>query len=152
VGRNVDLDRRFRKYEQAGGVDPTTGNVVKTMSALTELGPSDLDFDGQSMWLSSGTGLADLQARPHCDPSRITCAGARTREMARSRSSGVNAHMALPMAPSVLVLRDDSFPLICVRPVFRARRARSSRAACSCVFHLSDDAGVRDDVHFVNHV
>ncbi|HSY39167.1 MAG TPA: hypothetical protein VLA79_06545, partial [Polyangia bacterium] len=37
-------------------VDPLTGQVTRTMSAPTELGPSDLDFDGSDLWLSSGTG------------------------------------------------------------------------------------------------
>ena len=37
-------------------VDPTTGQITRTMSSPTELGPSDLDFDGGTLWLSSGTG------------------------------------------------------------------------------------------------
>jgi hypothetical protein len=37
-------------------VDPLTGQVARSMSAPTELGPSDLDFDGSDLWLSSGTG------------------------------------------------------------------------------------------------
>jgi hypothetical protein len=37
-------------------VDPLTGQITRTMSAPTELGPSDLDFDGTDLWLSSGTG------------------------------------------------------------------------------------------------
>jgi len=37
-------------------VDPLTGQVVRTMSAPTDLGPSDLDFDGEDLWLSTGTG------------------------------------------------------------------------------------------------
>jgi hypothetical protein len=38
-------------------VDPLTGQITRTMSAPTDLGPSDLDFDGTDLWLSSGTGL-----------------------------------------------------------------------------------------------
>jgi hypothetical protein len=37
-------------------VDPLTGRIARTMSAPTDLGPSDLDFDGANLWLSSGTG------------------------------------------------------------------------------------------------
>ena len=37
-------------------VDPTTGQITRTMSSPTELGPSDLDYDGTDLWLSSGTG------------------------------------------------------------------------------------------------
>lgn len=37
-------------------VDPLVGQVAQTTSAPTELGPSDLDFDGTNLWLSSGTG------------------------------------------------------------------------------------------------
>ncbi len=36
-------------------VDPKTGLVTKTMSSPTTLGPSDLDFDGTNLWVSSGT-------------------------------------------------------------------------------------------------
>ncbi|MFL5304304.1 MAG: hypothetical protein ACJ8F1_03785 [Polyangia bacterium] len=39
-------------------VDPTTGQITRTISSPTDLGPSDLDFDGTSLWLSSGTGTA----------------------------------------------------------------------------------------------
>jgi len=37
-------------------VDPLTGQIARTMSAPTDLGPSDLDFDGSDLWLSTGTG------------------------------------------------------------------------------------------------
>ena len=37
-------------------VEPLTGRIARTMSAPTDLGPSDLDFDGADLWLSSGTG------------------------------------------------------------------------------------------------
>jgi len=37
-------------------VDPTTGHITRSMSSPTQLGPSDLDFDGTDLWLSSGTG------------------------------------------------------------------------------------------------
>lgn len=37
-------------------VDPTNGKQIRTMSSPTVLGPSDLDFDGSALWLSSGTG------------------------------------------------------------------------------------------------
>ena len=37
-------------------VDPLTGQIMRTMSAPTDLGPSDLEFDGTDLWLSSGTG------------------------------------------------------------------------------------------------
>jgi hypothetical protein len=37
-------------------VDPTTGQITRSMSSPTMLGPSDLDFDGTDLWLSSGTG------------------------------------------------------------------------------------------------
>ena len=39
-------------------VDATTGAILKTMSSPAMLGPSDLDFDGTNLWLSSGTGDA----------------------------------------------------------------------------------------------
>ena len=39
-------------------VDPSTGQISHTMSSPTDLGPSDLDFDGTNLWLSSGTGTA----------------------------------------------------------------------------------------------
>jgi hypothetical protein len=39
-------------------VDPTTGQISRTMSSPTDLGPSDLDYDGSHLWLSSGTGTA----------------------------------------------------------------------------------------------
>jgi hypothetical protein len=39
-------------------VDPTTGAITGTFGSPTILGPSDLDFDGQNLWLSSGTGSA----------------------------------------------------------------------------------------------
>jgi len=39
-------------------VDPTTGQITHTMSSPTDLGPSDLEFDGTNLWLSSGTGTA----------------------------------------------------------------------------------------------
>jgi len=38
-------------------VDPTTGQITRTMSSPTTLGPSDLDYDGTDLWLSSGTGM-----------------------------------------------------------------------------------------------
>jgi hypothetical protein len=38
-------------------VDPTTGQITRTTSSPAELGPSDLDFDGSTLWLSSGTGM-----------------------------------------------------------------------------------------------
>lgn len=37
-------------------VDPTTGQITRTMSSPSNTGPVDLDFDGQDLWLSSGTG------------------------------------------------------------------------------------------------
>jgi hypothetical protein len=37
-------------------VDPATGRITRTLSSPTVLGPSDLDFDGADLWLSSGTG------------------------------------------------------------------------------------------------
>jgi hypothetical protein len=37
-------------------VDPSTGQITRTMSSPAVLGPVDLDFDGMNMWLSSGTG------------------------------------------------------------------------------------------------
>jgi hypothetical protein len=37
-------------------VDPASGQIRRTMSSPTDLGPSDLDFDGINLWLSSGTG------------------------------------------------------------------------------------------------
>jgi hypothetical protein len=37
-------------------VDPTTGLITRSMSSPTQTGPSDLDFDGTDLWLSSGTG------------------------------------------------------------------------------------------------
>jgi hypothetical protein len=37
-------------------VDPTSGQVVREMSSPTMLGPSDLDFDGTDLWMSTGTG------------------------------------------------------------------------------------------------
>lgn len=37
-------------------VDPTTGEITRTMSSPAVLGPSDLDFDGGILWLSSGSG------------------------------------------------------------------------------------------------
>lgn len=37
-------------------VDPVSGKITRTMSAPTDLGPSDLDFDGSDLWLSTGTG------------------------------------------------------------------------------------------------
>ena len=37
-------------------VDPKSGQITRTMSSPTSLGPSDLDFDGRDLWLSSGTG------------------------------------------------------------------------------------------------
>jgi len=37
-------------------VDPTTGQITRTMSSPSELGPVDLDFSGDILWLSSGTG------------------------------------------------------------------------------------------------
>lgn len=38
-------------------VDPTTGQITRTFSSPTFLGPSDLDFDGTDLWLSTGTGM-----------------------------------------------------------------------------------------------
>ena len=37
-------------------VDPTSGQITQTMSSPTTLGPADLDFDGSTLWVSSGTG------------------------------------------------------------------------------------------------
>jgi hypothetical protein len=37
-------------------VDPTNGQLTRIMSSPTVLGPSDVDFDGSALWLSSGTG------------------------------------------------------------------------------------------------
>jgi hypothetical protein len=37
-------------------VDPNSGQIIRTMSSPADLGPSDLDFDGTNLWLSSGTG------------------------------------------------------------------------------------------------
>lgn len=37
-------------------VDPASGQITRTMSSPTMLGPSDLDFDGTLLWVSSGTG------------------------------------------------------------------------------------------------
>jgi hypothetical protein len=37
-------------------VDTADGSIVRSHSSPTELGPSDLDFDGKDVWLSSGTG------------------------------------------------------------------------------------------------
>jgi hypothetical protein len=39
-------------------VDPTTGQTLRTMSSPTQIGPSDLDFDGTNVWVSSGQGNA----------------------------------------------------------------------------------------------
>jgi hypothetical protein len=36
-------------------VDPTTGEITRTIGSPTEVGPSDLDFDGTDLWLSSGS-------------------------------------------------------------------------------------------------
>jgi len=41
-------------------VDPVTGMITRTMSSPTVLGPSDLEFDGTNLWLSSGTGVVFL--------------------------------------------------------------------------------------------
>jgi len=38
-------------------VDPSTGQITRTLSSPTYLGPSDLDFDGTNLWLSTGTGM-----------------------------------------------------------------------------------------------
>ncbi len=37
-------------------VDPNDGSIVGFYSSPTTLGPSDLEFDGDDLWLSSGTG------------------------------------------------------------------------------------------------
>jgi hypothetical protein len=39
-------------------IDPTSGQVLRTMSSPATLGPTDVDFDGTDLWLSSGTGDA----------------------------------------------------------------------------------------------
>jgi hypothetical protein len=37
-------------------VDPASGQITRTMSSPSELGPVDLDFFDGTLWLSSGTG------------------------------------------------------------------------------------------------
>jgi hypothetical protein len=37
-------------------VDPVYGQIARTMSSPTMLGPSDLEYDGSMLWISSGTG------------------------------------------------------------------------------------------------
>lgn len=37
-------------------VDPQTGVITQTWSSPTELGPSDLGWDGDKIWIASGTG------------------------------------------------------------------------------------------------
>ncbi|MCJ8288869.1 MAG: hypothetical protein HRT58_05595 [Crocinitomicaceae bacterium] len=37
-------------------VDPHTGDILQTWSSPTSLGPSDLEWDGDKIWISSGTG------------------------------------------------------------------------------------------------
>jgi outer membrane protein assembly factor BamB len=37
-------------------VDPASGQITRTMSSPTMLGPTDLDFDAGTLWLSSGIG------------------------------------------------------------------------------------------------
>lgn len=37
-------------------VDPQTGAIVRTLASPTNLGPSDLEFDGARMWIGDGTG------------------------------------------------------------------------------------------------
>lgn len=44
-------------------VDPSNGEISRTMSAPTVLGPPDLEFDGDDLWLSSGTGDLFLISR-----------------------------------------------------------------------------------------
>lgn len=39
-------------------VDPSTGTITETFSSPANLGPSELEFDGTSLWLSTGTGTA----------------------------------------------------------------------------------------------
>jgi hypothetical protein len=39
-------------------VDPTNGQILRSMGSPSMLGPTDLDFDGTDLWLSSGTGGA----------------------------------------------------------------------------------------------
>jgi hypothetical protein len=39
-------------------VDPYDGRIVRSFSSPTVLGPSDLEFDGTSLWVSSGTGAS----------------------------------------------------------------------------------------------
>lgn len=37
-------------------VDPQTGDIVQTWASPTWLGPSDLEWDGEKIWIASGTG------------------------------------------------------------------------------------------------
>lgn len=37
-------------------VDPHTGDILQLWSSPTHLGPSDLEWDGEKLWISSGTG------------------------------------------------------------------------------------------------
>lgn len=37
-------------------VEPLAGKITRTWSSPSTLGPSDLDFDGKDLWLSTGTG------------------------------------------------------------------------------------------------
>jgi hypothetical protein len=46
-------------------IDPTTGAIIKAISSPTEDGPSDLDFDGTDLWLSTGTGDAFQMTTPN---------------------------------------------------------------------------------------
>jgi hypothetical protein len=39
-------------------IDPKTGSILRSMSSPAILGPTDLDWDGTDLWLSSGTGDA----------------------------------------------------------------------------------------------
>lgn len=37
-------------------VDPQNGHILQTWSSPTSLGPSDLEWDGQQLWIATGTG------------------------------------------------------------------------------------------------
>jgi hypothetical protein len=37
-------------------VDPQTGDIIQTWASPTWLGPSDLEWDGEKIWIASGTG------------------------------------------------------------------------------------------------
>jgi hypothetical protein len=55
-GRAIWITVAGEAYNALLRADPTTGQITKTMPSPTILGPSDLDFDGSQLWLSTGTG------------------------------------------------------------------------------------------------